>query len=95
MEIHDTVTTKVRRARGLSENVQIQDKLYGKVERLLTKTKPKWIKIFFGVIVLVSVSSTLVPFPMNIVVGIVGGFVGILLADHYRTNDIMRDVRHV
>ena len=95
MEISDELSAKVGRRRNLSDSVSISDNLHVEVAQVLTQIKPKWVKIFFSIIVVVSVSSALVPHPIGIVIGIIGGSCGILLADHYRTNEIIHKVQYI
>ena len=89
-EISDSVNEELKQKREAHDTISIQDDISKEAKITIAKILRKWIGIFFCIIVVASVSSTYVPFPMNIAVGIVGGVCGLVLADRYRTVGISR-----
>ena len=90
VQLDEAVDAKPNYVRELSDKIQIGDAVGGDAKISIIETLREWIVIFFCMIVIVSVSGALVPFPVNIVVGIVGGMCGVVIADRYGTSHVTR-----
>ena len=91
MQVDDVAHAVSGHARESHEALRVQDRISKEAKITVAEIMRKWVMVFFCMIVVVSVSSTYAPFPVNIVIGIVGGMCGIVVTDHYRTIRITRE----